>query len=393
MRARGLVFVGLFALPAAAVVACNVDILHSTDFPTLCDDDPTAPACLGEAGATDSGGGHDGTIPRPDGESPEDSGSVGDTGTDGRVTTDGGDAGAVDFCSWTPTKSHATARRACAWLGACAGAYGVNEFGVCVDDAIQVYDCRVKPQHRAAGRVRDYWACLAQVTSCADVQKCITGGAAPSCDAGVSSAQNAQCHNGIGMACAPEGGAPIAYSGCQGAESRDCAVVMGGMFYQCAGQSGCSGVSCVGTRLVDCNATNDRGIDCAGYGGTCAEAGAGYACTANSDGGSCTADGVVQCMANLAQGCITGTFEQVDCAALLEDTGICQAGTGYPWDLASYCKSTAGGPCSPGCNADGGLRACQRGLNVLDIACGDYGLKPCQVVPVLSTNSYRCAAP
>ena len=86
-----------------------------------------------------------------------------------------------DFCAWTSSEAQDQAKRACAWLGACEGAIGESSFGACTVNAHLAYDCGLTPALRPRGSVDAFWACLATVQSCGDVDRCVFPGGVQDC--------------------------------------------------------------------------------------------------------------------------------------------------------------------------------------------------------------------
>ena len=177
-----MLIVAAAAISVVAAAAC-VDLFHSTEFDTLCARSPKDPQC---------GGG-------------------GAMNVDSSTLPDGGGANAhLDFCSWTSTEARAYALRACAWLGACEGPLGESAFGPCVVHAQLAYDCAVNPGMRPAHDAETFWSCLATVSSCADVDRCVFPGGVPSC-APLDAGSFTGCSSATGIAprvkCASPGGA------------------------------------------------------------------------------------------------------------------------------------------------------------------------------------------
>ena len=153
MRSRTLLVLASCAFVVLGL-AC-VDLFHDTDFDTLCTTSPADPACASDAATAPDvvvEATVDATVPHP------------------------------DFCAWTSSQARDQAMRACAWLGACEGAIGESSFGACTIDAQLAYDCSLTPALRPRGIVDAFWACLATVKSCGDVDRCVFPGGVQDCN-------------------------------------------------------------------------------------------------------------------------------------------------------------------------------------------------------------------
>jgi hypothetical protein len=394
MRAR---FVVTSALAGASLAACGIDLFHSTDFDDACVADPTTAGCVQPDGAVADGmKPQDGTI--DDGVSadgfvaPGDAGDASDTSDTNRPDT--APPPPTDFCQWSSSTARDKANRACAWLGACATGFGANDFGQCVDDAVRAYNCNVDPSRKVAGDAHKYWDCLWKVKTCADVLACM-GPAATCTPQGL---EYGACSGSLGLDCPAAGGKAVGLQPCIG-EGKVCnlatnKLACGGTSAACSGgAAACTGT---GTAITDCSAGAgvDQGIDCKLYGSICQPYASGAACQVLNDGGACTPTGTVTCGANaVVQGCPSGSLETVQCNELLEGTAGCDFTQPGPlWDMTRGCVAN-GAACAPGCSADGGLIACQRQKHRIEIACGAYGLGPCQTGQSLSATTYQCKAP
>ena len=394
MRVR---FVATAILAGGSLAACGIDLFHSTDFDDACVGDPTTAGCVLPDGAV------------ADGAKPLD-GTFADVSPDGFVDLDAGEGGGgrdgdarvdvnvppTEFCNWNTATAHDNARRACAWLGACQSGYGANDFGQCYEEAVRTYDCSINPMHKVVGSAHAYWDCLWQATTCAQVSACVTGGgAAPQC--GTQSSEYAVCSQSIGVDCPAAGGKPLALQPCAG-EGKVCNTSTGRLV--CAGSAtACTSgaTSCNGAKIVDCPTDGgvDQGMDCTLFGAGCiAPAAVGPACTPTVDAGTCAPTTTLTCLANgVASGCPSGFAETFDCKGLLESAGGCNNATpGRPWDISRACLAS-GAACTPGCNPDGGLVACHRGLHRIEVACGTYQLGACAQGTHLTATTYQCSAP
>lgn len=368
MRLRGIALVAATLLATAAPVAC-VDLFHSTDFVTLCEREPTSPSCGGEGGA--------------DAEVPE-------------VGTDAGPP-PLDFCAWTKVEARTRATRACAWLGACEGPLGENVFGPCMLHAMWAYDCDLNPTMRPTGTTRALWACLAEVKSCGEVDRCVFGDEVTQCNAvpsGTFTACGAGGASDTRVECGrPEKGPPIGVDPCR-LTGRTCerldestGVCTGAQKKTCS-----AGRRCAGTSAVDCQSLGggvvDRGLDCAAFGaGACIEKNGDVACAPNADAGSCTRDALdVRCTndGSTALGCVDGKEIVVDCTkigpAVACDVDTEPVPTYDPLkacadrDPAGACAVSAADGCSGNT-----LHSCAQGI-AFTIDCTSVGLGPCEKV-------------
>lgn len=356
-------------------IACG-DVLHSTsDVRTACELDAAIPGCTaaGDAGPGDAGG-----------------------------------YGAVDFCAWSRPEAQQKAQRACGWLGACESPAGTNAFGDCALQALLAYDCAANPNHAARGKAHDLWACMAQVTSCADVARCALPAGPEDC---ADASPAARCGAGAGadtvVRCAGAGASPTL---------EPCAL-SGKTCVESAGDARCggtgAGLDCAGTppttaycpapaltELHSCDVDGgDFFIDCASNGaGSCggfptAASASWEACVAQGSGPPCTPSLEVTCAAGVASWCPSGVRETIDCGALLDTPAACQAGTiSPPFDWSTPCTTAA--PCpADACTSDG-LLSCTRGA-ALETSCASLGLGPCRLVAVGDAGAPRaaCAPP
>ena len=336
---------GLGALGAACV-----DLFHSTDFPTLCTED--AAACAPDASGVETSVSD---VPMP----------------------------LLDFCAWSSDEARTHAERACAWLGACEGAATGSTFGLCMTRALDAYDCHYNPSLRPAGDTYALWSCLANVTSCDQVSRCLYGPTPPTCT-GVANGNGtftacSDTGSSAVLSCAlPEAGSPAVASESCTLEARQC----GGQPSACVGTEllACQhSDTCNGTNAIRCrneNASIDIGLDCAKRGGgSCVVTDAGVACAPIADAGACDGGAAVRCDdAGAAHSCIAGQDVVVDCKA----AGRACTAPAHPLDLAEACTVTDGG-CSdePGKSeedcTDGLIRSCGRG-GLFQLDCAHAGL-------------------
>jgi hypothetical protein len=353
----------LLALACSSFVmlglAC-VDLFHGTDFDTLCTRTPTDPACVTADGAV-----------TPD------------------VVEASVDAAAAhpDFCAWDSAQAQAQAKRACAWLGACEGTVGESVFGACTIDAQLAYDCSLTPTLRPRGSMDAFWACLATVKSCGDVDRCVFPGGVQECVTVASGSASAcgKLDTSVRVECAgPQGRArgvePCAMVGKQCTPDDTSSAI-------CAGKLAfaCTKNACSGTSRVDCTAAGarmlDRGYDCANVGaGNCVESDAGPYCAPGS--GTTACDGgqaLPSCDGNSkVDSCIDGVHTRIDCSKL----GLgCDVSQLKSIDPTSACVNRGAGSCTPGtdtCESPTLLRSCGRG-QIYEVDCASVGLGTCAV--------------
>ena len=311
------------------------------------------------------------------------------------AATDGceGEAGAADFCSWSPQEARANAAHACAWLGACETPMGRNAFGPCQFAALLAYDCASNPNHPVRGVARAMWQCLANATTCADVDACVFPTEHALCSTpGDYTACIASGGNGVRTECTDGGGMPLPT-----AHGESCALwgqtcASEGAVSECAGAAGEAGVACTvsgcnGSSLHWCDSLSgaDIGIDCAANGaGACggfpSNAPALWvACLPESDGGACTPDASASCVDGVAYSCPSGVPERIDCASLLGVPIACASGPLSPsFDWTSPCVATA-----PACTEDSCsgsiVTGCARGAE-FTVDCAQEGLGPCRIL-------------
>jgi hypothetical protein len=368
VRPRGLALgVALaFAGVGACLVAACTDLFHTTgDIRTACEIDAATPGC---ATAPDAG-------------------------------ADGGD----DFCAWPRGKAQATAKRVCAWLGACEGPLGGNAFGACTVQARLAFDCAANPDHPVRGAARDRWACLASAASCDGVHRCflpepvrcasggdyttcVDGGSARvECVGSDAAARTEDCAlwgqtcvpAGAGASCGPTG-ASIDCRDAGGACSGDPSAAV----RACEPDGGQGGIDCADNGAQACNAFGADGGP------------AWAACVPQVDGGApCAPTLATRCTNGVAALCPTGTAETIDCAALLDNADAC-AGTSLapPFDWTSACSVASACPADA---CDGSvLTACARGA-AFGVDCNQVGLGPCRIVATDEGASMHaaCAPP
>ncbi len=346
-------------------MAC-VDLFHDTNFTTLCEADASAQGC----GAVDAG-----------------------QAADVQTTADAGVDPATDFCALSTDVAKATAAHACAWLGACEGPYEHNTFGQCVFEAIQAYDCSVRPNMKVKGSVFTYWSCLANVKTCDDVNRCVYPVSTPVCNGTGAKFNSCAMNNVTRVACsdtAPMGAHPTFVANCD-AQGRRCIQpdrndsIAFCAASDTANDAGCNS-GCEGAILHDCE---DAGLSYAlDLGRDCKNVGAGT-CTASDGGSVCVPSGVacgngtLVCSMNVAIDCRSGVEDRVDCAKLGANTATCTTAVmGPAWDPAYACV----GPTTCGSDSCTGttVHGCANGI-VFSVDCKAVGLTTCaasQPVPI-----------
>lgn len=352
----------LLALASASFVvlglAC-VDLFHGTDFETLCTHSPADPACGTDAASA------------PD---------VADASVDSAVPR-------PDFCAWSSREAQDQAKRACAWLGACEGALGESSFGTCTVDAQLAYDCSLNAALRPRGSVDAFWACLATVKSCGDVDRCVFPGGVQDCVAvptGSTSACGTVANKSVRLECAGPSGRARGVEPCA-MLGKTCAPEDTSSS-TCSGKLGftCTKNACSGTAVVDCTPAGvrmlDRGTDCAGHGaGKCVEGDAGPYCAPNGGTTSCAQDSPPKCDGtSIVDTCVGGEKIRIDCSKV----GLpCDVSQLTSIDPTGGCVNRGAGSCTPGtdtCTSDAVLRSCGRGA-FFEVDCASVGLGKCAV--------------
>lgn len=339
-------------------VAC-VDLFHGTDFETLCMSRPNDPAC----------------------------------GADSSVGADAADAADTsrarpDFCGWSAAEARTQALRACAWLGACEGPLGESAFGPCVVRALLAFDCIATPSLRPAGQVDAFWACLAVVRSCGDVDRCVFPGGVQPCSEVPGGGSGAACgtlaaNAGARLRCAGPAGRAAGVEPCT-MLGKTC-ITESSSLASCAGELGfdsCSTNICAGKAAVDCQPagvrTLDRGVSCAGVGaGQCIQSyGGAPSCVPGPAAPACADEAAPTCDGSNVTTCVGGKRTRVDCSRL----GLpCDVTTAPSFDLTAACIDRMG-TCTEGdkCVDAQRLRSCGRGI-AFDVDCTSVGLGPCKV--------------
>ena len=391
MRAHAVVACALASTAAALPLAC-VDLFHSTDaVVTACQIAASPAGCIPDASAEVS--------------SPIDA-------------ADAASLASPNFCDWTPAQARATAQWACAWLGACESPIGGNAFGACMIQALLAYDCVANPNHPAQGTARDLWACLSDVSSCDQVNRCVFPIGPPACDAASDTTACAPAADGasagigssVRFECGGDAGAAARGENCtlwsKTCVLQDGSAVCGGDGTGLACNGGTSG-ACLGnprTQVHWCGPSGeDIGIDCAGNGAQRCDGfpqsdATWIACVpqraAGSDAGdTCPPTRDVVCSNGVASSCPAGIPERVDCSLLLNSVDACSPGSlDPPFDWTSPCQLPEALCPADGCDGSM-LTGCSRGA-IFTVNCSDQGLGPCQMVATeLGTQQHAACSP
>lgn len=351
--------IGLGVALVGAFVAC-ADLFHDTDSPNLCDVDASAPGC---------------------------------------TTSDAG----VEICATDHATAEKRALHACAWLAACENPIGKNATGECIVEALQAYDCQANPNRRPKLGAKTFWVELANVKSCADVDKAVLPKGVGNCggagyigcsQGGGNETSRLQCAaNGqryFGENCILQGKTCDSLPQAGDGGGNNAALCLGDKRRACT-QSGCNGA-----HLAACDdAGLDRGMDCSLFGtGKCIATGAQPGC--EPEGAiTCQGKADITCTSGgVAESCQTGAKEAVDCTYISGPApdnciSIPNAPLGTP--AAAACRRSAG--CSVDTCSAGKLVACVAGRGVT-IDCSGDGLKPCDdALNALEGTRAACTRP
>jgi hypothetical protein len=366
MRAPAVLALAVGSLASGAAVIACFDLFHSTgDLVTACEIDATTAGCVAAR--------------KPDAMAME--------------------GGVTDFCAWTSDQARQHAQHACAWLGACETPMGKNAFGSCMLRGLLAFDCAANPNHRARGKTRDLWGCLALAQTCRDVDACVFPNAPPGVCPGVGDYTTcANPRNGDVRVECQDGGGAMPYSKAHG---ENCALWGQTCEWQAGGGATCSGrgasdagptcptSGCYGSTLHYCSDGVDVGIDCAGNGAMQCDgfpsraAPSWVACVAESDAGAaaqCSAGVSASCSGTgIAASCPSGVLERIDCRILLGSASACAPGDlAPPFDWTSPCSLSP--PQCSGDSCDGGtVLGCERGA-AFGTDCKEQRLGPCRMV-------------
>jgi hypothetical protein len=372
--------VGLLAL-----VAC-VDLFHSTS--------DILDACQLDAAT-------DGCPSPPDAEA------------DGGITDAQDDTFDGNFCSFSSAQARASAEAACAWLGACETPLGQNRYATCLEHAILAYDCNANPNMPVRGSALGFWTCMLSARDCGSVHTCAWGTVQPTCPA-TDSGPNTVCNENLAThavltqrgQCPNNGTTPQPHAENCAAWGQTCSTSMTTGVAECAGDvngfggSDCTNPTCNGTLLFMCDDAGDNlGVDCKNYGGAECLTAAGSPTCASSSTTPCPDAAPVtgvdcELHTQIAVGCPDGLHQQqIDCAALTEDGGVCSP-TGAPgWDISRACFNSGASCPNDTCSESGLIESCDRGVSY-KYQCG-MPFKGCQLVSTADGDFPRaqCIAP
>lgn len=371
-RATALVLAG--SLAGASVAAC-VDLFHDTD------------SLFASA---------DADVPSADGQA-------------GDATTS-----PTALCTDSSATALQTAEAACAWLGACAAPFGVNEPGACMIEAVRAYDCGFDRSNAPLAERAAFWACMhtaSTARSCDAVRRCVFPTQIRTCQA------NGDLFACLGptqpftrIFCRDSDGLEVEAPG-----AENCAAAGGGCVQRDAGDAVCGTVtdppqsdgrtctksSCQGSTLSLCSA--DAGVeiaqlDCTLSGtGTCGsgtDAGPGCVAIKPTQKNGCFPDGAVECKGGVAQRCRNGALEEVHCASV--GLGCDAEGAELTYQACRGPSSDAGsdaGTCTPACTAAGrSVRACMQGT-IITLDCAAQGLGQCSKQSTKGIGGFACGAP
>jgi hypothetical protein len=294
----------------------------------------------------------------------------------------------------------AAAQHACAWLGACEGPYEHNPFGQCMFEALQAFDCTIRPNMKVQGSVFEYWSCLSKVQQCTDVDRCVFVGATQTCPVKTDKF-NSCTNNGVTrVACANATNANVhpEFVGNCNAQGRKCIKPGTDSIAFCAASDTSNGTctpGCEGSTLHDCQDAGpavaypvDLGRDCKNIGaGKCASSNGTVCVPSGGSASQCAgAGGALGCSADLlgVVDCRSGSPDEVDCSKLGKGA-TCQTGpaTGPAWDPSSACLGIDGCKDGDTCFSTSVLQGCVNGIKYT-FNCKSEGFVGCglKTVPV-----------
>ncbi|HEY1954742.1 MAG TPA: hypothetical protein VGH28_04005 [Polyangiaceae bacterium] len=322
--------------------------------------------------------------------------------SDPRCSPDASEAGPPELCAGDAAAAQSTAMQACALLAACDHPIGQNKTGACMVDAILAYDCEANPNRKVKGAAAQFWECMQTAKTCGDVGKCVFPDGVPGCTAGgflgcSQSTDNVDSRidcvqatpGGQGENCAAYGQTCNSLDP-DAANLKAVCINPGGQGRACVSAT-CSQGHYV--SLCDDGGV-DRGYDCADFGaGTCSFTGASPACKPESTG-TCAATNDVTCSPTnvIAQGCVTGAPETIDCTAISGPGTCVPIEAGAPGVVPADACQVADGGCTDDTCSGAALIACVRGRSV-PIDCSKYGLKPCNTITTNEGSIVACSPP
>lgn len=343
-----------------------VDLLHSTDFETLCDRSPDAAACV-------DGSGGDATLEN----APEQS-----------------------LCAPSHEAAIRDAKRTCALVGACAGPLGASSISACLPAALAAFDCAANASLPARGAARAFWACARAARACSDVSRCVfpggaqpctggAGGAYVACAAGANEATRVRCEGEMRDL-------PSASESCA-ALGRRCADALATGPECAAARTSCVAIRCEGSAARICSPEGDRGVDCELYGaGRCVDAEGSVVeprCAPVDAARACDAPAAITCgTPTKARACVAGREVDFDCGAVggrcAADATIGSISPALPWSRCVFGDA----PCTRERCVGEALGACVGGFEV-PVSCKDAGLGPCALRSVGVSPRAACTQP
>jgi hypothetical protein len=359
---------------ALTLLASCTDIFHATDFTTACDQQLTAPGCLG----TDAD-----TLPD-------------------RQPLDAGDAESGDgVCVDDLATARDIAERTCANLGAYGGPLDSSGFGACMALALPAYDCRVDPARKPLGEKRAFYKCMRNAVTKDAINACINNNALPRACPVDSTVTTSEC--GTDSPDPPadqlaQASNRYACVGNQRAAAEPCIASGQRCYYQGTGLSRCGGIAgkscsasgCRGSHLLQCVGGEDRGRDCALEGAGRCDTSAGVAfcvplAPATAPGPSCDPTATPVCEGKVASACIGGVRVRVDCERL----GLtCKIPITVQATTAPEALCSAKTACDEACAGDK-LTYCLRGTpQTFD--CTGRGFGACELSTASSLKPPRC---
>jgi hypothetical protein len=250
--------------------------------------------------------------------------------------------------------------------------------------ALAAYDCALNPSLRPQGPTRALWSCLADVSSCSQVEACVFGTPAI-CKLDASEGTFTACNAALGttvVECGPGVKPPVAIEPCL-LEGRRCSTV-DETSSVCAGKQGvaCSGAArCDGTYAVECKVTTDVGMDCASVGsGRCVGDDAGVACAPIDDARPCVGSSKIRCDdGGVARRCVAGREMAIDCARIGQPCADSASDAIDPMSACTNLDPTTRCIGQDECRGDV-LSSCEQGKK-FEVSCSSVGLGECVKPP------------
>lgn len=299
------------------------------------------------------------------------------------------DAAPATLCATSSAAAQVAAANACKWLGACEMPIGKNRYAACMVQALEAYDCSIRPNRAPKGLARDFWQCMASATSCAAVDRCASPRLQEPCfdagDAAYAACAQPQDNNDIVRNYCPPG-TRLAFAEPCFASGQICVSNLSNA--HCGGGPlGSCTPGCTDAALHECDdAGGDIGVDCAAFGAQkCVTNGGASACLAEH-GKSCAPTTAVSCSNGFATGCPSGIEETVDCRALTGSTTCNPSAPGPSWDVARVCFRP--GTCNDDTCAGNQLTSCVDGATYTTKCDGPF--TGCTTAPNIDGIGARC---